>query len=507
VAVALSVYQWPSRATSRVRLADGRLRVAGACAVALLYGGFVWFFGHLAIANYRALDTQTLDLGLYDNLLWHTAHGDPLGTSYLPGGHHGSAHFDPILIAFAPLYLLRPAADSLLMLQVAWVGSTVVPVYLFARHKLGSPLAGVAFAAMYAAHPAVHGATLYEFHSLALASPLLVWLVYFLERGALRRYWLVLGLALFCREDLALLLCFVGAYAALRGPGSLRVGWITVLVSLVYFTIVKRFFMDSPDLLNSGPSSYGYGYYYAELIPNGNGVAGLALSLITNPAFVLKNALTEPKVVFVAVLLLPLGLLPLAARPGRVLLVYGLAFCMLATKPAVYSISFQYSCVLLPLAFPAAAMALDEVGRWRLVARQSLDPARLRRALLAFALVASALVSWKLGALDPGHPFRAGFTEVKRTLDDADRSRFEWLRAAARSIPADASVAATTRLGPFVSNRREAYDYSRGNGRYLLVDTRDLKSGEAESLDRMVSQGSLVVLDEHGSLALYRRSP
>jgi uncharacterized membrane protein len=280
-----------------------------------------------------------------------------------------------------------------------------------------------------------------------------------------------------------------------------------VLVSLVYFTIVKRFFMDSPDLLNSGPSSYGYGYYYAELIPNGNGVAGLALSLITNPAFVLKNALTEPKVVFVAVLLLPLGLLPLAARPGRVLLVYGLAFCMLATKPAVYSISFQYSCVLLPLAFPAAAMALDEVGRWRLVARQSLDPARLRRALLAFALVASALVSWKLGALDPGHPFRAGFTEVKRTLDDADRSRFEWLRAAARSIPADASVAATTRLGPFVSNRREAYDYSRGNGRYLLVDTRDLKSGEAESLDRMVSQGSLVVLDEHGSLALYRRSP
>ena len=62
-------------------------------------------------------------------------------------------------------------------------------------------------------------------------------------------------------------------------------------------------------------------------------------------------------------------------------------------------------------------------------------------------------------------------------------------------------------LGPFVSNRRDAYTYSRVKGEYVLVDVRELDSGEAESLQEMVTDGSLVVLDEHESLTLYRRSP
>jgi uncharacterized membrane protein len=378
----------------------------------------------MTLVNFKALHPHTIDLGLYDNILWHTAHGDWLGSSLAKGGHHNSAHFDPILIAIAPLYALRPCADTLLVLQIVWVSSAMLPIYLLAREKLASPLYGLGFAAMYAAHPAVHGAALYEFHSLTLVGPLLIWLVYFLERGSYRAYALMLVPVLLCREDVALLMCFVALYALLRGGRErVRAGWMTALVSVTYFVVVKRFFMDSSDLLNSGPGSYGFAYYYADLIPNDNGGKGLAISLLTNPGFVLCNVLVKPKLEFVAALLVPLALLPLAARPARTMLVYGAIFCLLASKPAVYSIAFQYSSLVLPLAFAAAIIALEQVPRWRLVVAHGLDAARVRRALFVFALTASALVSWKLGAFDPDHVFYAGFTPIARELDEAEREQ------------------------------------------------------------------------------------
>jgi uncharacterized membrane protein len=460
----------------------------------------------MTLINFQALHPHTIDLGLYDNVLWHTAHGDWLGSSLLKGGHHNSAHFDPILIAIAPLYALRPYADTLLVLQIVWVSSAMLPLYLLASEQLASPLYALGFAAMYAAHPAVHGAALYEFHSLTLVGPLLIWLVYFLERGSYRAYALMLVPVLLCREDVSLLMCFVALYAILRGGRErVRAGWMTALVSIAYFVVVKRFLMDSSDLLNSGAESYGFSYYYADLVPNDNGGKGLAVSLLTNPGFVLRNVLVTPKLEFAAALLLPLALLPLAARPARTMLVYGAIFCLLASKPAVYSIAFQYSSLVLPLAFAAAVIALEQVPRWRIVVAHGLDAARVRRALFAFALTASALVSWKLGAFDPDHVFYAGFTPIARELDEAEREQYAWVRAQVAAIPPAASVAATQRLGPFVSNRRDAYNYpSAKPSDYLFVDEGEMSLEDAVTRMQRVAHGELEVVSRHQSLVLYR---
>ncbi len=533
LAVAATVYGWSSSTTSapapetasaptdsaqlaaptsaaRVIPPSARLeplaRAAVALTLAALMSGFVAIFWRMTLVNYRALHAHTIDLGLYDNLLWHTAHGDWLGSSFLKGGHHNSAHFDPILIALAPLYALRPRSDTLLVLQVVWASSALVPLYLLAREKLGSAVYGLGFAAMYAAHPAVHGAALYEFHSLTLVAPILIWLVYFLERGWHRVFALVLAAALLCREDVALLVFFVALYAILRGGKErVRVGWTTMLACVAYFVVVKRFFMDSPDLLNSGPGTYSFSYYYADLIPNGNGGKGLAVSLLTNPGFVLRNVLVRPKIEFVATLLVPLALLPLAARPARAMLVYGAIFCLLASKPAVYSIAFQYSTIVLPLAFATAILALEQVPRWRIVAALRLDAPGLRRALFSFALTASALVSWKLGAFDPGHQFYAGFTPLARELDAAASDQYEWVVSAVAQIPPDASVAATQRLGPFVSNRRDAYDYpSSKPSDYLLIDDGEMSVIDNITRNQRVARGELEEVTRHHALVLYR---
>jgi uncharacterized membrane protein len=508
IAVAATVYRWPAgRAWAAAPMA--LLRPAAPALALAVMGAFVAWLGRLTTIDYQALHPHTIDLGLYDNIVWHTAHGDWLGSSFLKGGHHGSAHFDPILIAIAPLYALRPRADTLLLLQVLWVSTGIVPLYLLARTKLGNPLYGVAFAAMYAAHPAVQGAALYEFHSLTLVGPLLIWLVYLLERGFYRAYAALLVPVLLCREDVSLLVCFVALYAILRGGRQrVRAGWVTILASATYFVVVKRCFMDSPDLLNSGPASYGFAYYYADLIPNGNGAKGIAVSLLTNPGFVLRNVLVRPKLEFAAELLLPLGLLPLAARPARTMLIYGAIFCLLASKPAVYSIAFQYSTVILPLAFVAAVIALEQLPDWRIVAAHGLDAARLRRALIALSLTASALVSWKLGALDPHHVFYAGFTPIAHDLDDAAREQYAWVDAAIARIPPGASVTSTQRLGPFVSNRRDAYDYASGKpSDYLFLDEGELSLMEDMTHAQEVNRGELEIVTRRQALVLYRRNP
>ncbi len=507
LAVAASAYEWPAHRRSEP-WALSPAAAAAPAVLASLMGALCAALGRLTLVDYRALHTHTIDLGLYDNILWHTAHGDWLGSSFLKGGHHGSAHFDPILIALAPIYALRPRADTLLIVQVIWVSSALVPLYLLACEKLRSPLYGLAFAAMYAAHPAVQGTALYEFHSLTLVGPLLLWLVYFLERGSYRAYAIMLAAVLLCREDVSLLVCFVALYAILRGGRErVRVGWMTALCCLAYFAVVKRYFMDSSDLLNSGPGSYGFAYYYADLIPNGNGARGIALTLLTNPGFVLRNILTRPKFEYAATLLVPLGFLPLAARPARTMLIYGAIFCLLASKPAVYSIAFQYSTLFLPLAFAVAVIALEQVPDWRIVVAHGLDAAKLRRALLAFALTASALVSWKLGALDPRHVFYAGFTPIAHELDPAAREQYEWVGAAAAQIPPDASVVSTQRLGPFVSSRREAYDYpSPKRSDYLFLDEGEIPQGEAIAHAREVARGELELVTRHRMLALYRRT-
>jgi uncharacterized membrane protein len=479
-----------------------------ALAVIALWVGYGAFFSWLSITNHHALNTRTADLGYYDNIFFQSIHGHPLGCSFIKAGYHGSAHFDPLLVVLSPLYLLYPRAEGLLVLQSVWLGAGVVPAYLIARDKLRSRLAGVALAAMYAMHPALHGANMYEFHSLTLLTPILLWLLYFLQIEAYERYAVALVVALFCREDVALLLCFVGAYAVLtRRPRRVRAGWLTILASLAYFAVVKRFFMTSTDLLMSGKDAYSFAYYYDALIPNHNGVAGLLASLVTNPVFVVTTMLREAKILYVVTLFFPLVFLPFVARPGRLMLVYGLLFALLASKDTVYSVHYQYSANLLPVAFALAPAALAQIEEGPVARALGLDGRRLSRSLLAAAFAASVLVSWKFGGVVDNRTFKGGPADVARSLTDRDRETYAWVRAQADSIPAGASVGVTDHLGAHTSNRMTAFSYpQRHDVDYLFIDEAELQATELDTHTRNLRSGMFELVARRDRLALYKRT-
>jgi uncharacterized membrane protein len=480
---------------------------AAALAVLAIWAFYGFFFSRLSILNHHALNTRTTDLGYYDNIFYQSLHGRPLGCTFIKAGYHGSAHFDPILVILSPLYLLYPRAEMLLVLQSVWLGAGVIPVYLLAKDKLHSRLSGIVLAAAYAMYPAMHGANMYEFHSLTLISPLLVWLLYFFEIGAKVRYYFMLGVLLLCREDVALLMLFVALYAILsRRAGMARLGWITAISSVAYFVIVKAFFMTSSGVFMTGKDAYSFAYYYEALIPNKTGIGGLLLSLLTNPVFAIKTAFEEAKVIFLILIFLPVAFLPFAAKPGRVMLIYGLLFCLLASRAPVFSISFQYSSVIYPIAFALTPVALAGFADGRLAPFLGLDGKRLSRALLGFVFLASVLTSWKFGAILDNASFKGGFGRVARGVSAEARATHAWVREHVEKIPPGASVGTTNKMGPHVSNRKEVYFYpDRRRTDYVFLDESELRGGDLETHNKAVARGEFKEIGRRGKIVLFKR--
>ena len=455
-----------------------------------------------AINQHHNLGTTVFDLAIYDNIFWQTIHGRPLGTTLIATGYHTAAHFDPLLVLLSPIYFFYQRAELLLGLQSVWLASSTIPLYLLARRELGHPWHAVVLACALLLYPAMHGANFYDFHSLSLVAPLFLWAIYFVETSATRRYGLVLVLMLLTREDIPLLTCFLGLYAII-GHRSIRLGAATIGISLLYFTAVRLFIGFA-----AGDQAHSYAYYYRDLIPDGSrGIFPFLVDMITKPLFVVRYVFSESKLLFLVTMLLPVLFLPFLARRGKILMVFGLASIILATRGAVYSVHFQYTSILYPAIYALVPIALAGLNENVLVQRWSLDPRRLTRALIVGVLVASVVVSVKFGALVPNDSFRAGYGEFHPYMTEASRATYDWVEQAVALIPRDAGVAASKHMAPHVSNRLAVYRFPWGWGSdYLFIDRHELKQWSSDNIELLLETGAYEIIAERdGKLLLLRR--
>ncbi|MEI2692558.1 MAG: DUF2079 domain-containing protein [Anaerolineae bacterium] len=165
--------------------------------VLLMAAAYALFMGAATLARHNTFGTYAFDLGIHSQALASIAHrGYPLVTLYgpTPVNQFGD-HFAPIFYLLTPLALLFDDARALLVVQTLLLASGVAPVYLLARSQLASPALALALAAAYLLFPALHGVNTFDFHEIALAVPLLLWSLYFLERDRFRLFGLFLALA------------------------------------------------------------------------------------------------------------------------------------------------------------------------------------------------------------------------------------------------------------------------------------------------------------------------
>ncbi|MEE9383259.1 MAG: DUF2079 domain-containing protein [Nannocystaceae bacterium] len=493
----LARIQWEPIAASRTIAWLALVAAASAYAATTMRLGFL---------HHRNLATAAYDLGIYDQIFWQSSHGNPLGVSFLEGESHALFHFDPLLVLLSPLYLLWPRAEFLIALQAVWLASGAIPVFLLARRLLRAQWSGVVFAFVYLLQPALHGIGMYEFHSLALAGPLILLALYCIEARRWRAYVPTLALLLLVREDMALLSFAIAVYCAYGRKGT-RVALFTALIAIAYFAVVKGYIMSSGRVLGDTTlARQGYIRFYADVVPDADlGPPGLLLTLFTNPAFVLQYVLAEAKVLYLAKLLVPLMMLPLLARRTWILYVYGLLFLLLASRGPVFSIHFQYSTVLEPMLVFGCVLALARLRRGLPGWAPALDRRRLVIAAQAGLLVAAALSSWKYGALIHNTSFRAGFRAVNREPSPTAQQRYAWVAEMATAIPRGATVSATSRLLPHVSNRDwVGFFPHQPKANYLFVNEAKLKKRGRAVLNKRRREGYHTI-SRHGKLLLLRQ--
>jgi uncharacterized membrane protein len=236
----------------------------------------------------------------------------------------------------------------------------------------------------------------------------------------------------------------------------------------------------------------------------GGGRGGLFAALFLDPAFVIQHALSYSKVGYVLMQCMPVVLVVFWVREGWVLLALGLCMVLLASSGAVVNPYFHYSSAIYPAVFVAAGRGATAVTiRLARAFRRPRD--MVRRGVVAAMLVGAAGTSVAYGGLYDNETFRAGFTAPRREVTDTARARLAALERTLSTLPAEASVAVTGRIGPHVAKRREVYQYPEvPDADFLIVFWSDLRERYKSELHRAVEHGELEVVHDEHSIVIYR---
>jgi uncharacterized membrane protein len=408
----------------------------------------------LAVLQQRAFETGRFDVGNLTQAVWSTAHGRFLEVTDLQG-HQISrlgAHFDPLVAVFAPLWWLWPSPDLLLVSQAVAVALGAVPVFLLARKHLGGEWAGLGFALVYLLYPPTQWLVVDDFHPVALATPLLLGAIWFLDEDRLLPFALCAGAACLTKEQIGLVVAMLGIWHAVS-HGRRRAGIVIVVAGVLVAVVATAIVV--PHYAPGGGSPFA-GRYEAV----GGSPAGIVRTGLTHPLRLLEAATEHRDLSYLWDLLAPLGGLPLLSPLVAASALPEIALNVLSGTRTQSSIHFHYTAGAIPGLLAGAVLGGARVRRWRPGAWPVLG-----RAVVALTLVAGIL----LGPLPAWRhlPFGSKLATRDHLVSAHDRVAAHVLRA----VPAGIAVSATNTLGAHLSERRRVFSFPvLGEARWVAVD-------------------------------------
>ena len=467
-----------------------------------LFFFYASYFSFFTLRNHWNLRTAAYDMAIEDNVVFNAMRGKLLKASPMfgPEGTHLGHHATFFAYVLVPFYALAPRAETLLIIQATLIGAAVIPLFLFARNRLG-PYQAVFIAAMYVFYAPLHGANLYDFHYPPLGIGFVFWLAYLVDIGKYRWAVLPLILSLSVREDMALSVFVVGAYFLLSGVKP-RAGLALSIVGIGYFLFMKMAFMP---YIRDGELSFVW--FYEKLRPQGGpgGFAGVLTTIAGNPAYTMGTLLESAKVKYFLQVLVPFAFLPFRRSIGFVFCLPGMVMTLLSSRHASYEIGFQYATHWALEMFLASIVVLTMIKEPEYPADRR-GEVRVRSWLMALAL-AMAATSYQHGAILQHNTARGGFSTFKFDRTEKDVERYEQLMALRSLIPPEAKIAGTEAVLPHVSNRPDAYTIrSAGiqDAEYILFPFH-IGGIDVERIYPVLVDGSFGVVDVAGDFILARR--
>jgi len=424
------------------------VRCRSILAVALvLYAGLL---GTLSVLKHATYHSSLIDLGIFDQVIWNTAHGrwfwDTLDPYVQTSHNFLGQHFSPGLALLAPFYWAAPSVYTLLVTQTLALALGAVPIYALAVRRLDDERIALLLALAYLATPSLSYANLFDFHEIAMAVPLLAWAVERLDADRPRAAVALLCGALLFKEEIGLIVAAFGAFAALsQGKRRLGAGLITLglgwIVAVVYVAVPH---------IRGGPYLF-ISRYQGGLIEHGR----------LNLAY-LGHFLSLAKIAYFALLMVPLLGLPLIGGWSVLLLVPTTFYTILSSYPLQYDYHYHYAAPLLPLLFAGTVF-----GLLRLRPRT-----RLPVAALVLILVAGS--GWLVGPL-PGERQWASSQYIWGPRERA-------MARLASMVPAGASLAVDNQMGAHLTERVWVTHFFTGyqQAQALLFDLKEQSPTEAK---------------------------
>ncbi|MBU1227053.1 MAG: DUF2079 domain-containing protein [Actinobacteria bacterium] len=414
----------------RVLWAAARARLGGmsiwAWGLVLVVAGFTWYFTRLSLDIHRGLGTSTFDYGLYDQGVWLLSRFKaPFVT--LMGRNLLGDHTSFILVLLAPLYWVAPGAGTLLGSQALAAGLGAVPVFLYARHRLGNQAVALLMAALFLLHPALQWVVLEDYHPDLYLVPLVMFAIYGALTERWRMYAVCVALALLVKEDVALVMVPLGIWVAWRRDRVIGLVTIGAAVAWSLFAML---------VVIGGLT--GTAFPNAWRIPFG-GVRGLLGEVLTHPGNVIEYLRGDERAWYLWQMLSPFAWL--MVRAPEVALISGLVLAtnVISTFGYQHQIAYHYSAVALP------ALALGTVYAVGMM------KGRRRWAAVAVLAISSVWTAYLWGPL-PLAREPMGYWA-------ADYPVAVSAREIMGEIPGDAVVSAHWSLTPHLARREQIYSW------------------------------------------------
>lgn len=455
-----------------------KLALIGAAALGLFFS--VWI-GGLTALRYKMYISPCFDFGIFAQMFENMRRvGAPLSTCERDMMlSHFAVHLSFIYYLLLPFYYIFHDPAFLNVAQAVVLASGVVPMYLICRGKKLSPNVTLAMCAVYIFYPALSAGCFYDIHENCFLTPLLLWLMYAVDRDATAGIFLSAALVCAVKEDAPVYVIFVCIYMFFAKKKLLKPA-ILLAVCVTYFLLAIKYL----DTYGDGAMMYRYSNFFS-----GDGtMRDIVKTVLTNPGYVFLQCLNEEKAGFFLSVLLPLGFLPLVSKKfyNYILLGPFMLINLMSYYPYQHSLDFQYN-------FGPAALLLY-------LTAENLSQLRPRKRPL-YALLCAFLSL--LGALCFVGQRTSYIDYYKKTADTV-----AGIEEVVEQVPEGVSVSAATFILPHLAEHEILYQVNgrlhetEGRTEYVILDLRYSEFADLKPL--YLEAGYELVYEVPGAASLLR---
>lgn len=438
----------------------------------------------LLLLRYYIYRTSTFDFGIFTQMFYNMKEtGHPMTTCernvWLS---HFSVHVSPIFYLILPIYWLFPYNETLIVVQLMFLLSGVIPLYLICKNRKLTNVVTTAVSLVYLLSPVLLCGLFYDFHENKFLTTLILWLLYFIEKKKNIGIYIFAILVLMVKEDAGIYVACIGLYMiAVRNVKEKVHGLILFGMSVVWFLLAYVW-------LNNGGDGAMTGRYYNFIGESEIGVFEIINSIIKNPAYFFKQLLSVEKLENMLWVLVPIMFMCFKLRSMKelILMIPLLVINLMPDYNYQYNIAHQYYYGSFILLLYVAVVNFKEKRRFE---NASVSICMV----VASIIMCTSVVTERFYYFDEYNTYKDRNQQIAQVLED---------------IPDDASVSITTYMMPNISQRKEIYRYPEGAGcDYVVFDltkVNTLAQYEREAEELLASDYELIERIEGAIIVLKR---